>query len=375
MSWQRWAAPISLGICVLGIAVLASTMALWAGQSPGWGYDFRAYFDAGERLLATGTPYQSDTLNGAFRPGPGGLYLYSPIPAILVVPLTSLGFDSANLLWLLLRFCLLGLACALMPVPRSIRLAILGVAALSAPVMYDLNLGNVSLIVTFLAVVCWRWLDGPIGGLALAASLTIRTTMAVIAAWWVLRRQWRAVAWTVIGGAALVIASLPFVRIDTWFQYASVLRNVSDVTGVARNVDFGSTGLALGVPAGLSALFLVAGYALAFGAILFSLRRDREIGFAVTLMATLLLSPLLWDHYLTNLIVHGALLAARGRRWGVLLPLLGWLPALLLPFATAAGMLLPFAARDRGKAELQVGRDEAEAIADADAGVSGTAGA
>ena len=68
------------------------------------------------------------------------------------------------------------------------------------------------------------------------------------------------------------------------------------------------------------------------GALILSLRRDREISYAVTLMATLLLSPLLWDHYLTNLIVPAALLAARGRRLGVLLPLLGWLPLVLLPF-------------------------------------------
>jgi hypothetical protein len=114
---------------------------------------------------------------------------------------------------------------------------------------------------------------------------------------------------------------------------------------------------------------------LAIGAILLSLRRDREIGFSVTLMATLLLSPLMWDHYLTNLIVPGALLASRGRRWGVLLPLLGWLPLLLLPAVTVVGMLVPFLAPDRGEPALGLSSGQGEPVADLDASPSGVAGA
>jgi hypothetical protein len=80
-----------------------------------------------------------------------------------------------------------------------------------------------------------------------------------------------------------------------------------------------------------------------------SLRRDRELSFVVTLGATLLISPLLWDHYLTNLLVPAAFLAGRGRWPAVLLPLLCWLPQDLLPALALAGMLLPFVAPDRGE--------------------------
>ena len=80
-------------------------------------------------------------------------------------------------------------------------------------------------------------------------------------------------------------------------------------------------------------------------------------------MATLLLSPLLWDHYLTNLLVPAAFLAARGRPWGLALPLLCWAPTILValapstkPWAEAllapiavAGVLLPFLARSTGE--------------------------
>ena len=364
-----WALPVLLAgvavIVVLGVLVIEGLQ-----QTAGWGYDFRAYYDAAVRLVQTGSPYQVETLSGPFQPGPAGLYLYSPVPALVVVPLTWLGMASATLVWLLLRLALLVATCVLLPVPRWVKVASLGVSLISAPFLYDLNLGNVSLIVTFLTVVTWRWLDEPIGGVAVAASLTIRPTMAIVAGWWALRRQWRAVAWVIIGGAVIVLASLPFVGLNPWLQFVTVLRNVSDTTGVAHNLDLASTALALGVPSDLTVVFLFGGYVLAIGTILLSLRRDREIGLAVTVMASMLLAPLLWNHYLTNLVVPGALLAARGRRWAVLLPLLGWLPPLLLPFVVIVGMILPFAARDRDVAALGLGVDESEPVTDADAGLS-----
>ncbi len=116
----------------------------------------------------------------------------------------------------------------------------------AAPFLIDLDLGNVSLIVTFLAVLAWRWLDRPLGSIALAASLTIRPTMGLICAWWLLRGMWRPVAWTVIAFGVLVVLTLPFVGLDGWFDYVTVLGNVSNVTGVPRNVDLGSAVLLFG---------------------------------------------------------------------------------------------------------------------------------
>lgn len=360
---RRWAGPLAAGLALAGLLVLGLAIWNWVGRSPGWAYDFRAYYDAALRLIATGSPYQAETLNDPFRPGPFGLYLYSPVVALLFVPLTSLGEQGAILVWLALRIAALALICALMPIPRRLRLAVFGVAALSAPVLFDLDLGNVSLLVTLMGVLAWRWLDRPLGAFALAASLTVRPTMALIAGWWLLRGLWRPVAWTAAAGVALVLISLAFVRLDLWFQYLTVLRNVGNVTGVGANVDLGSAVLLIGGPAWLAQLALYAGYAVAAGAVLLSLRRDRELSFVVTLMATLLLSPLLWDHYLTNLLVPAAFLAARGRPWALILPLLCWSPqALVLAFpalrgaadsalapVAVAGLLLPFAAPDRGE--------------------------
>jgi hypothetical protein len=371
----EWWIPLALVVVGVVFVLIAWTTILSAQHSAGWGYDFRAYYEAAVRLMATGSPYQAETLGGPFQPGPSGLYLYTPVPALLIVPLTWLDASAATVIWLFIRLGLVAGMCALMPVPRWVKLAMLGVSIVSYQFLIDLNLGNVSLIVTFFAVVAWRWLDKPLSGLAIAASLTIRPTMGVIWVWWLIRRQWQAALWTVIGFGAIFLASLPFLGLNPWFEFVTVLRNVSNVMGVPHNLDFGSMALSLGLTSTAGFALELAGYALAIGAMLLSLRRDREIGFAVTLMASLLLTPLLWDHYLTNLVVPGALLAARGRRWGVLLPMLGWLPLIVLPFVTAAGMLLPFVAPDRGPAALDLGADEPQPVPDVDTGLSGTAGA
>ena len=142
-----------------------------------------------------------------------------------------------------------------------------------------------------------------------------------------------------------------------------MLRNVSNVTGVRSNVDLGSSVLLLGGPMWLAQVALYAGYVIAGLAVLFSLRRDRELSYVVTVMATLLLAPLLWDHYLTMLIIPAAFVASRGRPWAIFLPLLCWVPLLsafwivelhgiaefMLPYAALIGLLLPFLAESRGE--------------------------
>jgi hypothetical protein len=335
---------------VAGAMVLLLLLWMLSGWTalPSWGYDLRAYYGAGLRLLQTGTPYQYETLSGPFRPGPFGLYLYAPPPALLFALLTSLPLPAAEMVWLILRILLFGLTCALMPVSRTVRLAVLVTAASSAPVLSDLYLGNISLIVTLCSVLIWRWLDRPIGSAALALGITLRTPLALVFAWWALRFRWRPILWTAGFGLLLIIATLPFMSLQRWFDFVTVIRNVSELTGVPHNLDAASTWLSIGGPAWAAPLALFAGYVAVGLAVLWSLRRDRELSLVVTLTATLLLSPLLWGHYLTQLMIPAAFLASRGRWWGILLPLAGWIAVELVPLVVALAMLAPFITPDRG---------------------------
>ena len=344
-----WADRLAAAAALFGVIILIWAAVTWITHPTGLGYDLRAYYNAALRLADTGSVYQAETLNGPFSPGPFGLYLYAPPLAVLLSPLTLIPIEQASVVWLVARMLLLGLTAALMPVSRRIRLVTFAVAACSAPVLGDLNLGNVSLIVTFAAVVGWRSLDRPLGGVAIGASLMLRPTMGLLGIWWLLRGRWRPVTWSVAAVAILFLASLPFVGLRGWTDYLLVLRSISNVTGVPHNVDLGSALLLLGASESFAQPALLAGYAVAIVAFLFSLRRDRELSYVVTVMATLLLSPLLWNHYLTHLMIPAAFLASRGRPWALALPLVAWLPVELTPFLVLVGLLLPFLAADVGE--------------------------
>lgn len=348
---RRLAWPLLIAMaCVAGM-YLSLALIILPG-SKGWGYDFEAYVNAARRLASSGSLYQDVTLSGAFRPGPYGLYLYAPPLGVAVLPLSGVPLPVATALWFALRAGLLGVGCALMPVRPAIRVAIFVSGAFSAVVVADLVLGNVSLLIMVLAVVMWRWLDRPLGAIALAVTMSMRPIFAIFLVWSLLRRRVRWVAWAVIAGVVLVAATLPFVGFRGYEEYLRVVRNVSDVTGVEANLDLGSTMLRLGLSQTVATTALFSGFAVAIVAMLVSLRRDPETGFMVWLGATMLLAPLLWDHYLTLVMLPAAFLAARGRLLWLALPLLTWLPDPLLPVvaivATVAPLLAPATGAPRG---------------------------
>ncbi|MFI5262060.1 MAG: glycosyltransferase family 87 protein [Candidatus Limnocylindrales bacterium] len=334
---------IAVGLGLLGGALLLATLAFFSSTT-GYGYDLAAYLSAAARVAAGGTPYQPETLSGPFSPGPAGLYLYPPPLAVLLAPVAGAATATVAAGWWIGRVALLVIGCALMPVPRWVRGAVLLVSALSYPTLIDLNLGNVSLIVLALSCVAWHWLDRPASGVATALALALRPTLLVVPVWWLIRRAWRPVAWTAAAGLVLIALTLPFVGLAGYGDYVTVVRNLSDVTGVAHNVDLASAALLLGLDAALVQPLLVLQYGLGVLAVALALRQDREVGFVMVTGASLLLAPLIWVHYLVVLALPAALLAARGYRWAVLLPLLGWLPEAALPLVAIAGAYAPLLA-------------------------------
>jgi hypothetical protein len=345
-SLRRQRLVLFTALLLAGLAVGVFAFHLMAlGHSDGWRFDLEAYLDAA-RHLARGEPmYSADTLQGPFRPGPYKLYLYSPPFAAALLPFTAVSTDTAAVTWFVGRAVLFGIACAVMPVRPTIRCLTFAIAVLCWPLIVDMNLGNVSVLVTSLLAFTWRWLDRVPGSVALALAMTVRPVLGLVLIWSLLRRRWWPVIWTIVTGLVILLVSLPFVGIGSYQDYLTVLRNIYDVTGQDNNLDVGSAVLRVGGGPLLASIALYAGFAVGVGAMLWSLRYDRQTGFMVTIGATLLLSPLLWDHYLTTLFLTGAFLAQRGRWWGLGLPLLAWISGPMTPVLALAATLLPFLVR------------------------------
>jgi hypothetical protein len=342
---------VGLGLLWLSLLFVDFREGAWVGgtwvfDDAAWAIDLEAYLGASQRIVETGSPYAADLVAGEFEPGPAELYYYAPPLSLALVPLVDLSFADSSAIWWMLRVAALLGACALMPVSLPLRAAAFAVIAFSLPGLKDSVIGNVSLLLVLPMVVAWRWIDRPIGSLVMAAAISVRPSLGLFFFWQLLRRQWRAATWTAVGGATLVLVALPFVGIDGHADFLAVLRNLNlPASEATENRALGSLLESLGLGSVGSTLGRIASLVLTGSALLLSLRREREIGYMVVLCGSLLVVPLLWDHYLATLVVPAAFLAQRLWPPLILLPLLSWLP-IGAPILVIATMLLTFLVRE-----------------------------
>jgi hypothetical protein len=318
---------LALSAAVVGAAILALAMTIFVG-SAGFGYDFAAY-DSAARRLAVGEPLYLPDTPARYAAGQyEGLYLYPPPLAIALIPLTVLPPETATMVWMLLRVAMLVGACAILPVAGWIRAATFAVACISYPVLFDLNLGNISLVIVALAAVAWRWMDRPVAAFAHASLVAVRFPFGIFFVEWLVERRWRA--------------------IGTYLDYVTILRDLPDISTGPHNLSLKSFALAVGAPEAVAGLLNLVGYAVGLAAIVYAgLRRDRATAFVVTATTTLLVAPFIHPHYLVLLLLPAAWLTASGHPWALALPLLGWLPDAVLPLVAPATIgLLLLLARD-----------------------------
>ena len=343
----RVVAAAPFAAAAVGAVVLAFAVLVFIG-SRGFGYDFAAYDEAARRISAGASVYLPDTAARYAAGAYEGLYLYPPQLAIAMVALTVFDPAAATMAWLLIRIGLLALGCAVLPVRPRTRLLTFAVACISYPVLFDLNLGNISVVAFALSAVAWRTADRPAAAFAHAALIAMRFPFGIFFVQWLVQRRWRSIAWTIAAGVTLILLSLPIVGLTTYLDYVTILRGLPDISTGPHNLSLRSTVLTLGVSPDVAALAMPVGYLAGLGAVAYAAaRRDADVAFVVTATATLMVSPFIHPHYLVLLLLPAALLADRGRSWAIALPLLGWLPDPFLPLAAPLAMALLLTASAR----------------------------
>ncbi len=283
------------------------------------GYDFRAYHQAVERLLAGQALYDmSFTETGGF-----GLFYYPPTFAPLILVLGLLGTWAAVWVWIGGSVAAFLAGVALLPVSRSVRWWTLLLAGWSFPFVYAVKLGQVGPILFALFAVGWRWLDSPVRlGLSGALGAAIKMQPGLVLGWALLTRRWAAV---VIGGAALVLLSLVSVGlagVGAWTDFLTLLRAVSDPITTEHNFTPGAVAFQLGVAAGTAGLIQLVSTAAVVVVVLLAIRvASAEASYLVVVVASQLVSPILWDHYAMLLLLPVAYLLSAGRWWALAVPL------------------------------------------------------
>jgi hypothetical protein len=180
---RRFGLPILVGLAILGFLVGVELFRAHLAANPLG--DVRAYYDAGARLNA-GVPLydQPATTDEA------AFYRYPPLLAILFRPLALLPFESAALIWEALVVVTFGLTLLHLGVRRMRTWLLVGFLGLA--IGWSLAIGQAQVPVTYLVA-----LGTPLS-IALAGQLKLLP--ALVAVWWIGRRDWRSlrrfVAWT-----------------------------------------------------------------------------------------------------------------------------------------------------------------------------------
>jgi hypothetical protein len=277
-----------------------------------FGYDFRAvYYPAAESVRAGESPY--DFPEGSLP------YVYPPQVAIAVVPLTTLGEDLAALVAVLVSLGALIGALAVVGV-RDIRCY--AAVLLWAPGWNALEMANVTALLVLALALAWRfratvWPLGAVLGVAVSAKIFLWPLLV----WAAAGRRLLATAVAVGVASAVTLGAWAVIGFDGLSTYREQLAEIDFANSYSLRAMAEELGLDPLV--GTLASVLVGG-ALLGATMRLSRRGDEVRSFTCAVGAALVLTPVVWQHYLALLAVP---LALARPRFGVVwvLPVLLWL--------------------------------------------------
>jgi alpha-1,2-mannosyltransferase len=326
---------IAVAVCV----VFVGAIVVAAAASGTLGFDFLAYHGAAQRVLA-GAPLYDPTVQ---QTGGFGLFYYPPPFVLGVLPLALLPGPVAMWVWTGLMLAAFALGVAVMPVPPTVRWLTVLLAGLSWPFAFAIKLGQVGPLLFLLFAIGWRWMDRPRTlGLAAAGGAIVKLQPGLLLVWALLTGRIRAV---VVGGVVIAVAALAATVLaggpGVWPDYVSLLRNVSDPIATEHNFTPGAIAYQLGAGmAAATALQLVVSVLVVVAVVVAARAATAEASYLVAVVASQLLSPVLWDHYAMLLLLPTAWLLARGRTWAIAIPLAT--STVLVPVVPAAAYPLAF---------------------------------
>ena len=294
---------------------------LWANAARslgGWHepFDFSIFLGAGDDVLAGGNPYSEP---GTIE-GPGDApYAYPPVLAVLVAPLAVLPERVADIF-------VPGVAFSLLLIVAVVGALLLfgvrdwrcyPVALLYPPTVETVEYGAVGPLLLLLVALLWYVRDRELlaGGTG-ALAIVLKGFLWPLALWLAMTRRIRAAALAVVGAAVLALASWAVVAFRGLADYPDLLRTLVDVEAensysalaVLRMLELPES-VANVLVYLLGALLLLLAWRAARGTGSPDDRDRRSL--ILVLAAALVLTPILWLHYLVLLLAPIALARPR----------------------------------------------------------------
>lgn len=273
--------------------------------------DLGVFLHAARRLLAGADPYAS-VGSARFESGHG--FVYPWVVGWLVAPLAPLGRQAATAVFDGASFAAIAAAMALLGRRRPLDFALIVVASTT---VIAIQMGTLNPLLLFGVAVAWRLRDRALpAGLAVAAVIVAKLFLLPVLAWLVLSGRYKAAGVAAAGTAGGLLAGFVLGPLSAP-AYVSMLERLSaHESGAGWSLTALGRGIGLG-PAGASGLAAVA----AGGVLLAAWRRRRrgageELLLAAGVLASLLVTPILWSSYLLLAVVPLALAGGAGELGG-----------------------------------------------------------
>jgi hypothetical protein len=277
-------------------------------------YDFSVFLSAAEAVRHGDSPYVDPSSVHAGGPAP---YVYPPLLAVLVVPFTALPHELAG-------SSVPGMVFSLLLVASIVgTLLVLGVrdwrcypvALLYPPSLENVELGAIGPLLALLVALAWRYRDRvAAGGVAAGGAIVLKVFLWPLVLWLAATRRWRPAAIAVTVAAGLALLSWLAIGFAGIADYPALVRKLSDLEAESSYSAVADL-RALGVPGAASqALTFVLGavlLALAWRVARTDARDGDRRSLTLVLAAALVLTPILWLHYLVLLVVPIALARPR----------------------------------------------------------------
>ena len=313
-------AAAALPVVAVVVLVLFTGLAVWSSAQAGTlGFDFLSYDSAVRRFLAGGILYdQSFQETGAF-----GLFYYPPPFVLLAIPLTLLDPGTAAAVFAGILLVAFIAAVAILPVSMRIKWVVLLLGGMSWPLVYAIKLGQVGPILLLLFAFGWRWMDRPWRiGTATAIGIAIKIQPALILGWALLTGRRRAVVAGLAVFAVLALAATLVAGPSSWVDQATLLARVSKPIDTPHNYTPGRIAFEAGASQAVAWAVQIANWAFVAVVVLYAIRRATPVAsYLSVVIASQLISPILWDHYALMLLLPVAYLLSRGHWWAIAIPL------------------------------------------------------
>jgi alpha-1,2-mannosyltransferase len=284
-------------------------------------------YRAGGHAVLTGQPLYGPAFAAANHSPNGLAFLYPPFSALLFVPMAMVPAGVAKVVMLLVN----AVACAVFfavivlatqgnwdrlrnlrsftaPMSRRTgiaRVALAAVVLFSAPVVGTFEYGQINLILAAavaldLLLPSVRWPRGVLVGIATAVKLT----PAVFIGYFLVTRQWRALAVSVATTAAAIALSWLVMPANTTEYFTSTMFRTNELVGAAYATNQSIFGVVIRVPAfdSVRGILWIAATILVMALAIAAIEVNRRSGDTVAAVLSaafisLLCSPLSWGHH------------------------------------------------------------------------------